>query len=93
MISPSILTHPFKPFDEIIRSQVIQERPDYLRVKILPSEAFGPEEKRELEAGLRERVGPSVEIDIETVEELPPEPSGKFRWVVSKVDHDYRFEW
>jgi phenylacetate-CoA ligase len=93
MISPSILTHPFKPFDEIVKSQIVQDRPDRIRVKILPSEAFGEEEERELTAGLRERLGPEMGIEVERVDELPPEPSGKFRWVISRVDHEYRFDW
>lgn len=93
MISPSILTHPFKPFDEILRSQLIQESRDLVRVKILPSEAFGRRQRERLLADLKDRLGPKMEIELEMVDSLPPEPSGKFRWVVSRVDHDYRFEW
>lgn len=92
-ISPSILTHPFKPFDHILRSQVIQEERDHIRVKVVPSSAFTEEHERELLASLRERLGPTMRIDVERVEEIPPEPSGKFRWVISEVDHDYRFDW
>ena len=93
LISPSVLTHPFKPLESILKSQIVQDRPDYVRVKVLPSESFGSDEEKQLLAGLQERLGPSVRIEVEKVDELPPEPSGKFRWVVSNVDHDYRVEW
>lgn len=93
LISPSVLTHPFKPFDEILRSQIIQEARDRLRVRIVASTDFSHRQQQELVAGLRERVGSEMRIELERVEELPPDPSGKFRWVISEVDHEYRFEW
>jgi hypothetical protein len=34
---------------------------------------------------MRERLGGDVRIDVEIVESCPRLPSGKFKWVVSKV--------
>jgi phenylacetate-CoA ligase len=93
MISPSVLTHPFKPFDQLEKSQVIQDRIDHLLVKLVSTGTFTPEQEAQLLASLRERVGPSMEIDVEYCREIPREASGKFRWVISHVDHDYRFGW
>lgn len=93
MISPSVLTHPFKPFDQILRSQIVQEEQDRLRVRIVPSAEFSEAHEAELVAGLQDRLGADMRIQVERVEEIPPETSGKFRWVISKVVHDYRFEW
>jgi phenylacetate-CoA ligase len=92
MISPSILTHPFKPFDQIIKSQLIQDRPDHLLVKIVPSAEFLPSHEQALRERLQERL-PGMTLDIAVVEDIPRERSGKFRWVISRVDHACRFAW
>lgn len=91
-ISPSILTHPFKPFDQLLKSQVIQESIDQLRVKLVPSTEFTDEHQQQLVAGLRERLGDGMRIDVEIVPDLPPEKSGKFRWVISRVQHGCTIE-
>ena len=93
LISPSILTHPFKPFDQIIESQIIQTRIDHLLVKVVPSAEFTDVDEQKLIAGLRERLGPEVHVQIERVTEIPREASGKFRWVISHVDHSCRVRW
>lgn len=93
MISPSILTHPFKPFDTLEASQIIQEAPDRIRVRLVPSAAFTEADQEQLRRGLAERLGPDVEIGFEVVAEIPRERSGKFRWVISEVDHATHFDW
>lgn len=93
MLSPSILTHPFKPFDEIVASQIVQEALDEVHVRIVARESFTPEMENRLGSALRERLGPTVRLTLERVDEIPREPSGKFRWVVSKVAHPLRVKW
>lgn len=93
MISPSILTHPFKPFDTLRASQIVQEAPDRLRVRLVPSAEFGDEDREKLRKGLADRLGPDMMIEFEIVEEIPREPSGKFRWVISHVSHAAHVDW
>lgn len=93
MISPSILTHPFKPFPQILKSQLVQTRPDHLLVKIVPSEEFTVAHRDALLAGLGERLGRGVEVEVHLVADIPREPSGKFRWIISRVDHPCHFAW
>lgn len=93
MVSPSVLTHPFKPFDQILMSQVIQESLNRIRVKIVPSDQFSAEEEATLTEGLRERLGSEMKIEVELVEEIPREASGKFRWVISRVSHNNLVDW
>lgn len=93
MISPSILTHPFKPFDQILKSQILQERADALCVKLVPSDRFSDADREKLVAGLRERLGDEVEIEVQIVDDIPCEASGKFRWVISRVPHDNLVGW
>ena len=93
MVSPSVLTHPFKPLDQIVKSQIVQDRLDHLIVKLVPSAEFTPEEERSLVRSLRERLGPGMTIDVRLVDDIPREPSGKYRWVISHVDHSCAVPW
>lgn len=93
MISPSVLTHPFKPLEQVLKSQIIQDRLDHITVKIVPSGTFTEAERDHLMGELRARLGPTVAIGIEIVDDIPRERSGKFRWVISHVPHDARVSW
>ena len=93
MISPSILTHPFKPFPQIVESQLIQDRIDHLLVKIVPSSGFTAEYEALLLSELGRRLGPKMKIEVELVKAIPREASGKFRWVISHIPHGTHFMW
>ena len=90
MVSPSVLTHPFKPLHHIQTSQVVQESLDHLVVRLVPTEGYTPEEERALVSALAERLGPAMRIEVQHFTSLPREASGKFRWVISRVDHQCR---
>ena len=92
-VSPSVLTHPFKPFDQILKSQIIQDAADHVLVKIVPSADFTPEHRKQLEAGLRQRLGSAMRIETQLVDDIPAERSGKFRWVISQVPHPAQLDW
>jgi phenylacetate-CoA ligase len=85
LVSSSVLTHPFKPLDAIHESQIVQEAIDLLRIKIVRKEDYRASDSVHLIAALRERVGPTMRIEIEFVESIPRTKSGKYRWVISKV--------
>jgi len=38
-----------------------------------------------IRVGMARRLGSRVRIDVEIVDDIPPERSGKYRYVVSKV--------
>ncbi len=92
-ISPSVLTHPFKPFPQLLKSQLIQDSRDHLHLKLVASDAFTAAHCDALLAGLRQRLGDGMQIDVELVEDIPAEPSGKFRWVISQVEHGCSVPW
>jgi len=85
MISPSILTHPFKPIDTIEESQIIQDKINSVTIKLVVSSNFTSNHQKLLESGLRERLGWDMKLSIVIVEQIEMEKSGKFRWVISKV--------
>ena len=92
-LSPSSLTHPFKPFPEIRESQIVQESTDVVRVRIAAGDDFTADREASLYAAFCERIGPGVTVHIERVHGIPRERSGKFRWVVSKVSHQLAVTW
>ena len=85
LVSPSVLTHPFKPMVNIIESQIIQERLDLIRVKIVKNQDYTNKDEEMLLAGFVERLGPDVALKVEYVDMIPRTKSGKFKWVISKV--------
>jgi phenylacetate-CoA ligase len=93
LLSPSALTHPFKPFHEIRKSQIIQEQIDKFSILLVAGENFDEQSESELLMRLTDRLGKDVRITITRVEDIPAEKSGKFRWVVSKVPNPYRMNW
>ncbi len=85
MISPSVLTHPFKPMHNIEKSQIIQEDLNHITIKIVKRPAYSEKDTEVLLSSFKERVGSDMNISIEFVSEIPRTKSGKFRWVISNV--------
>jgi len=85
LISPSVLTHPFKPLDCIEGSQIVQDEPDRVTVRIVPRPEYTEAHTRQLVLELGQRLGADVRVDVEMVDRLETSPSGKFKWVVSRV--------
>jgi phenylacetate-CoA ligase len=85
LISPSVLTHPFKPMHNIAESQIIQERVDELIVKIVKRPAYTSSDEAMLISGFNDRLGPEVKIRISYVDEIPRTANAKFKWVVSRI--------
>lgn len=89
MIPSSILTHPFKPMDNILKSQIIQNTVNSLDVNIIKNSNYTEHDTLRLIDGLKERVGSDMKISVNFVNDLPNDKSGKFRWVISKVGKLY----
>lgn len=85
LISPSVLTHPFKPMHNILESQIIQEDLDLLVVKLVVNENFSRDEETMLIKAFNDRLGKEVDIKVEYLDSIPKNKSGKFKWVVSKI--------
>jgi phenylacetate-CoA ligase len=85
LISPSVLTHPFKPLNEIDGSQLVQTALDRLVVRLIPRADFTQAHSDRLVRDLKARLGQDMQVDIEMVTELPRTRAGKFKWVISDV--------
>ena len=85
LISPSVLTHPFKPMHNIAESQIIQEQVNELIVKIVKRPAYTSADEAMLVAGFHERLGRDVRILVVYVDEIPRTANAKFKWVISSI--------
>jgi phenylacetate-CoA ligase len=85
LISPSVLTHPFKPLNNIEGSQIIQKKVDEIIIKIVPRQGFNTSDTNHLRREFQARLGNDIQVEFEIIDKLPRSPNGKFRWVISEV--------
>ena len=85
VLSPSVLTHPFKPLSNIEKSQIIQESKDKLIIKIVKRKGYSEKDSTFLLNELRARIGSDMTIELDFVDDIPLTKAGKYRWIVSKI--------
>ena len=68
--------------------QVIQETVHHLRIRLVPDERFNHESERQIAKLVNDTFGSGVRHDVECVSSIPQEPSGKYRFCISKVAKD-----
>lgn len=65
--------------------KIIQESLQRTTVQLVTDAHFSAERPAEIVHGFRRRLGSAVEINVELVDRIAPEKSGKFRYVVSRA--------
>jgi len=85
VISPLLLGVCLEKIEGIGQYKLVQETIDIFNVQIVKGQNFNEATIREFEDALRETLGSSVHININIVDEIPREKSGKIRPIVSKV--------
>ncbi|MCB1617484.1 MAG: phenylacetate--CoA ligase family protein [Pseudomonadales bacterium] len=65
--------------------KIIQESLDDCRVEVVPTAGWQAGSIDAIRNGLTARLGSGVRFDVRLVDEIPPEASGKHRYVVSRV--------
>lgn len=68
----------------ISKFKIVQESIEHTRVFLVPDSRFEPESIHMIKRGFIDRLGSGVQVDVETVDHIPAESSGKFRYIVSK---------
>ena len=63
--------------------QIVQVARDRITVKVVPTDGFGPVDREDIVHRVRQRLGPSVQVDVQQVPEIPRTRAGKFKAVVS----------
>ena len=72
------------------RFRIVQESRSYTRVEVVPDARWGEAVARRIRTGLQQRLGETVDVDVVAVTDIPPERSGKYRYVVSRVSPSHR---
>ena len=72
-------------FPEIEAFQVVQESLESMKVRIVPRKSYQPETSVQITKALIEKGATEIRIEIELVDDIPTAPSGKRRFVVSKL--------
>jgi phenylacetate-CoA ligase len=69
--------------------QIIQETVTHLRVRMVRDPIFDAESEQQVKQLVLDTFGPTMRYDLEFVDLIPQEPSGKYRFCVSKVAAEY----
>jgi phenylacetate-CoA ligase len=85
LISPSVLTHPFKPLESIEASQIVQKQPDHVVIRLVAGEQYDRALNDHLIREFKTRLGDDVHVEVDLVEALEQSKNGKFKWVISEV--------
>ncbi|MCC6124168.1 MAG: phenylacetate--CoA ligase family protein [Pirellulales bacterium] len=73
----------------VVQMQIVQEEVDRFTFRIVRDDAFGPVSYDALKALVAEHFGPEAHFECEFTDRIPQEPSGKFRFCISKVSKDF----
>lgn len=63
--------------------KVIQESRELTRVLLVTEAGFAPDGAVQIISGFRQRLGADVSVNVEFVNNIPAEKSGKFRYIIS----------
>lgn len=80
------LDHIFKNTSNIKESQIIQKKPGELIIKVVKRSNYSEADETKLISEVRNKLGMSTKVKIESVSEIPKTKAGKFKLVISEVD-------
>lgn len=77
----------FRGLESIKLAQIVQRHLDMIEVFVVPGESYTSEDGALIKDELHKRLGDSITIEIKRVEDIPREYSGKFKTVISMINH------
>ena len=85
-VSPYTLVNNVEVLPEIRQFQILQDKPDRVVVLVVPGPDYGDGSAERIHDTVAVEL-PGVEVEVRCVDEIPREPSGKFRKVLSDLPH------
>jgi phenylacetate-CoA ligase len=70
----------------IARFQIEQRDPGGVIFRLVPGPEWKEGHKAVLEKKIKANMGDAFRVDFEVVDDIPPAPSGKFRFIISKIE-------
>lgn len=80
-VSASIITFAFKGLERINKTQVAQVGPGQWEVRLVPDAGFTQADEQHLLDNIRMLVSANLTTTVRIVDDIPLQPSGKFKWV------------
>ena len=74
-----------REIDGVAQFKIRQKEVDRFHVHVVKNDRFKPEDDMRIRDGFRKRLHAPVNVQIDYVDSIPPEGSGKFRYVISEV--------
>ena len=65
--------------------KIIQEKRDLVRVLVVPAGGFDDATVTTICAGFQQRLGSATRVQVESVDHIEPDASGKYRYVVNRI--------
>jgi phenylacetate-CoA ligase len=75
--------------DGAAQVQIVQESLHLLLIRMVADESFGDASRRQIAKLVHDTFGPTVRFEVELVDAIPQEPSGKYRFCISKVAREH----
>lgn len=79
------LIYPIRDLPGVAAFKVIQHSLNHTEVQIVANGDYSPAVANSIQSGIQARLGKNVTVDVQKVEAIEPERSGKFRYIVSHV--------
>ena len=74
-----------RAIEGVAEFKLVQHTVDRIEAQVVPGPGWNDTAKHRIEQGLKERLGPEVGVEVRLLDSIPPEASGKHRYVVSHV--------
>jgi len=69
--------------------QIVQETRTELLVRMVADSQFTDASRKQVAKLVYDTFGPTMKHEVELVDNIPQEPSGKYRFCISKVGNDF----
>ena len=86
VLHSAALAYVMRDMPEVKAFKIIQETLELTRLQVVLESPIDAAVHDKLVLGFRKRLGAGVRIEVEQVEAIQPEKSGKYRYLVSKLD-------
>jgi phenylacetate-CoA ligase len=85
------LDHLFKDMYAIRESQILQDRPGRMKIRIVRAPEYGMADEEQLLRECSKRMGGNMDVELDYVDSIPRNAAGKFRAVINTIPDAQRY--
>jgi phenylacetate-CoA ligase len=87
--SPSVIVNQVKLISGISQFKITQQSERDVMAQIVPDKNFSQETSKKIKETMRKIMGNELNIEVEVLRVIPPDPSGKIRSLISEVKGEF----